>query len=108
MVDFLLSPEHDFKRLIDMTKSNLSKDQVDEILVEISEGTRKYADIAAEFGVAKQTIRNINYGKHARITGVSYPYKPRQKAKVKPREDEYPWHVDRVYQIHLPERKYDI
>jgi len=91
-----------------MPKKLLTQEQIDEILVEINEGTRRYSDIAFEFGVSKQTIRNINYGKHARITGVSYPYKPRQKAKVKPREDEYPWHVDRVYQIHLPERKYDI
>lgn len=104
MVDFLLSPEHDFKRLIDMTKSNLSKDQVDEILVEISEGTRKYADIAAEFGVAKQTIRNINYGKHSRVAGISYPYKPRQKAKVNIKEEVYPWYVDITYKIHLSEK----
>ena len=91
-----------------MPKKLLTQEQIDEILVEINEGTRRYSDIAFEFGVSKQTIRNINYGKHARITGVNYPYKPRQKAKVKPREDEYPWHVDRVYQIYLPERKYDI
>ena len=91
-----------------MPKKLLTQEQIDEILVEINEGTRRYSDIAFEFGVSKQTIRNINYGKHARITGVSYPYKPRQKAKVKPRENEYPWHVDRVYQIHLPERKYEI
>jgi predicted transcriptional regulator len=91
-----------------MTKSSLSKDQVDEILVEINEGTRKYSDIAFEFGVSKQTIRNINYGKHARMAGISYPYKPRQKAKVKSHEEAYPWHVDRTYQIHLPERKYDL
>ena len=91
-----------------MPKKLLTQEQIDEILVEINEGTRRYSDIAFEFGVSKQTIRNINYGKHARITGVNYPYKPRQKAKVKPREDEYPWHVDRVYQIHLPESKYDI
>ena len=103
-----LSPEHDHKRLINMPKKLLTQEQVDEILVEINEGTRKYDDIAFEFGVSKQTIRNINHGKHARIAGINYPYNPRQKAKVKPHKETYPWHVDVAYLIHLPERNYDL
>ena len=58
--------------------ASLNKQQVEEIFIELREGTT-HGEIAKMFSVSLKTIQNINTGKYLRIPGMRYPIVVRQK-----------------------------
>ena len=70
--------------------AKLDEDKVEEIYVELREGT-SYKAIAEMFDVSYATIQNVNNGKYFRIPDVIYPIVDRRhKYGKEPRyEDEF-------------------
>ena len=79
-------PPKSFKSL----SAKLNEDKVEEIYVELREGT-SYKAIAEMFDVSYATIQNVNNGKYFRIPDVIYPIVDRRhKYGKEPRyEDEF-------------------
>ena len=51
----------------------LTQEEVDQIMVELLANELMVDDIAAEFGVSRSHIYNINSGKNFKIDGFKYP-----------------------------------
>ena len=61
-----------------MTAMVLSKNKVEEVYIELREGTNMKA-IAKMFGVSHGTIQNLNCGTHYQVLGMRYPIVDRRK-----------------------------
>tara|TARA_R100001530_G_C4251697_1_gene138005 strand:- start:376 stop:660 length:285 start_codon:yes stop_codon:yes gene_type:complete len=71
--------------------ASLNKQQVEEIFIELREGTT-YREIAKMFSVSLKTIQNINTGKYLRIPGMRYPIVDRRrKINKEPDETSFFW-----------------
>ena len=70
-------------------KCKLTEDTVEEIYIELREGTH-CQDIADMFGISRGLVDHVNHGRSWPVTGMSYPIRKRNK-KVKPLGyDEFP------------------
>jgi hypothetical protein len=56
----------------------LTKDEVEEVYIELREGT-PMKSIAEMFGVSSATIYNLNCGTHYQVRGMRYPIVDRHK-----------------------------
>jgi hypothetical protein len=74
------------------TKTRLSLEQVEEIMIELRDGQSQLF-IAAEFNISRGTVRAINEGRYElyRIEGYKYPVVERKPAvEYVKKDDAYP------------------
>ena len=86
------------RTMIHHWKCKLTEDTVEEIYIELREGTH-CQDIADMFGISRGLVDHVNYGRSWPVTGMSYPIRKRNK-KVKPLgNDEFP--IEDRYEVSL-------
>lgn len=65
----------------------LTRDQIEEVYIELRSGELEIKDIAKSFGISTASVTNINVGKYYQDPMIKYPI--RERGKDHPRLVEY-------------------
>ena len=61
--------------------NQLDKDLIEEVYIELREGTLEVKEIAKTFGISMATVTNLNAGKYYQDPLIKYPIRERMKGK---------------------------